>query len=81
MLMPGLPSFEELYRQGVRRLSAGSAIAQAALALTAHCAKDLLAGSSKDIFARTIDYSATNALFSSPTETGRSHKASMVSPD
>lgn len=66
MLMPGLPSFEELYRQGVRRLSAGSAIAQAALALTAHCAEDLLAGSSKDIFARTIDYPAINALFSSP---------------
>jgi 2-methylisocitrate lyase-like PEP mutase family enzyme len=66
MLMPGLPSFEELYRQGVRRLSAGSAIAQAALALTAHYADDLLAGSGEEIFARTIDYPTTNALFSSP---------------
>jgi 2-methylisocitrate lyase-like PEP mutase family enzyme len=65
MLVPGLPSFTELYQQGVRRLSAGSAISQAALALTARLATNLLAGSSDEIFTETVDYGTTNQLFSS----------------
>ena len=63
MLMPGLPSTTVLRTQGVRRLSAGSAIAQAALGLTSRLATDFLAGSWDDMFTTAADYSATNRLF------------------
>jgi 2-methylisocitrate lyase-like PEP mutase family enzyme len=63
MLMPGLPSVTVLRKQGVRRLSAGAAIAQAALGITSRLATDFLAGSSDDMFTMAADYSATNELF------------------
>ena len=63
MLMPGLPSFEVLSTLGVRRLSAGSAIAQAALGCVGRLTADLLAGNSKEMFANAADYGATNHLF------------------
>jgi 2-methylisocitrate lyase-like PEP mutase family enzyme len=65
MLMPGLPSVAVLRKQGVRRLSAGSAIAQVALAFTGRLAADFLAGSSDEMFVAAADYSTTNRLFSS----------------
>jgi 2-methylisocitrate lyase-like PEP mutase family enzyme len=63
MLMPALPSVIELRKQGVRRLSAGAAVAQAALALTGELATDFLAGSLDKMFAMAVDYSETNRLF------------------
>ena len=63
MLVPGLPSLEELRKHGVRRLSAGSAIAQAVLGLAGRLATDFLAGSPEKIFAAAADYGATNQLF------------------
>jgi len=63
MLMPGLPSPTVLREQGVRRLSAGSAIAQAAMGFTNRLASDFLAGSADDMSAITVDYSSMNQLF------------------
>jgi 2-methylisocitrate lyase-like PEP mutase family enzyme len=65
MLMPGLPSITVLRTQGVRRLSAGAAIAQSALGLTSRLATDFLAGSWDDMFTMAPDYRATNRLFQS----------------
>lgn len=64
MLMPGLPSFEVLRKLGVRRLSAGSSIAQAVLANTGRLVTEFLASSPSGIFAASADYRATNQLFS-----------------
>lgn len=64
MLVPGLPSLTTLRKQGVRRLSAGSAIAQAAFGLSGRLATDFLAGSWNDMFAVAADYGAMNQLFS-----------------
>jgi len=63
MLVPGLPSNERLHRLGVRRLSAGSAIAQAALARVGRLADDLLAGRAEELFADSADYGEINRLF------------------
>ncbi len=63
MLVPGLPSIDVLQALGVRRLSAGAAITQAALGLTGRLATDFLAGSWDGMFAMAADYSATNRLF------------------
>jgi 2-methylisocitrate lyase-like PEP mutase family enzyme len=63
MLMPGLPSHVVLREQGVRRLSAGSAIAQAVAGLTRRLVNDFLAGSSDDMSTITVDYSSMNQLF------------------
>ncbi len=65
MLMAGLPSVAVLRRQGVRRLSAGSAIAQAALGFAGRLATGFLAGSSDEMFAAAADYGAMNQLFQS----------------
>jgi 2-methylisocitrate lyase-like PEP mutase family enzyme len=64
MLMPGLPSNSVLHKQGVRRLSAGSAISQAALGFAGQLTKDFLAGSSDEMFAKAADYGSLNELFS-----------------
>jgi 2-methylisocitrate lyase-like PEP mutase family enzyme len=64
MLVPGLPSITTLRAQGVRRLSAGSAIAQAALGLISRLATDFLAGSSDEMFAAAAEYRTVNQLFS-----------------
>lgn len=65
MAMPGLPTAAELRKLGVRRVSAGGAIAMAAFGLTAQLAGDYLrSGNSEALFAGPMaDYSATNALF------------------
>ena len=63
MLMPGLPSPAVLREQGVRRLSAGSAIAQAAMGFASQIVNDFLAGSSDDMSMITVDYSSMNQLF------------------
>jgi 2-methylisocitrate lyase-like PEP mutase family enzyme len=64
MLVPGLPSLTTLRKQGVRRLSAGSAIAQAVFGLSGRLATDFLAGSWNEMFAVAADYGAMNRLFS-----------------
>ena len=63
MLVPGLPSIELLQARGVRRLSAGSAIAQAALGRIARLTGDLLAGRTEEMFEDCADYGETNRLF------------------
>ncbi len=63
MLIPGLPPTSELQALGVRRLSAGAAIAAAAFGLAQRLARDFLADARSDFFATTVDYGATNRLF------------------
>jgi 2-methylisocitrate lyase-like PEP mutase family enzyme len=63
MLVPNLPSLEVLQTHGVRRLSTGSAIAQAALGRAKELAAGLLAGSVAEMFANAVEYGATNKLF------------------
>jgi 2-methylisocitrate lyase-like PEP mutase family enzyme len=63
MLVPDLPDVDSLQKLGVRRLSAGSAIAQATLGLTEHLARDFLAGSWSKMFAKPADYMTINRLF------------------
>jgi 2-methylisocitrate lyase-like PEP mutase family enzyme len=63
MLVPGLPSNERLHVLGVRRLSAGSAIAQAALARVGRLADELLAGRAEELFADSAGYGEINRLF------------------
>jgi 2-methylisocitrate lyase-like PEP mutase family enzyme len=65
MLVPGLRSIEELRKNGVRRLTAGAAIAMAALGLCGQLTKHFLAGSWDELFKVTVDYATTNALFAS----------------
>jgi 2-methylisocitrate lyase-like PEP mutase family enzyme len=64
MLLPGLPGAEKLYQHGVRRLSAGSGLAQAALGHTARLASEFLAGHGEAVFgASDATYGKMNALF------------------
>ena len=63
MLMPGLPSKEELHARGVQRLSAGSAIAQAALGRVGRVTEEFLAGGAGEMFADAADYGEINRLF------------------
>jgi 2-methylisocitrate lyase-like PEP mutase family enzyme len=62
MLVPGLPAHAELRDAGVRRLSAGSAIAQAAFGLTRRLAKELFAGAG-GLSSEATPYGELNALF------------------
>ena len=64
MLVPGLPSVDVLRSQGVRRLSAGAAIAQAALSRVNRLAADVLAGRWDELFTDSADYTTMNRLFS-----------------
>lgn len=64
MLVPGLPPFDVLRAQGVRRMSAGASIAQAALGRARWLASAFLAGGSEEMFAVAADYAETNRLFS-----------------
>ena len=65
MLLPGLPAPAVLHQQGVRRLSAGSALAQAALGHVARLTSEFLAGTGSAAFTSPVaQYGATNALFS-----------------
>ena len=63
MAVPGLPSIDALQKLGVRRLSAGSAIAQAALGLTSRLATNFLAGEMGTLFHEVAAYSTMNKLF------------------
>ncbi|TFW31515.1 isocitrate lyase/PEP mutase family protein [Duganella callida] len=61
---PGLPSADELHRLGVARLSAGSGIPQALMALTAGMARDFLAsGNGGPLLAQAMPYGELQALF------------------
>lgn len=68
MLVPGLPSIDELRSLGVRRLSAGTALASAALATASKLATGLLAGSWDGMFAEAVEYGAMNQLFAERDE-------------
>jgi hypothetical protein len=62
MAMPGLVSAAELREIGVRRLSAGGALASAARGLTRKLASSFLAeGRSDALFGEGVDYGAMNA--------------------
>jgi 2-methylisocitrate lyase-like PEP mutase family enzyme len=65
MVVPGLPTLEVLRKSGVRRLSAGSAIAQSALGLTSRLAADFLQGQLTGLFAAPAPYGQINKLFAS----------------
>jgi 2-methylisocitrate lyase-like PEP mutase family enzyme len=65
MARPGLPTLAELARLGVRRLSAGGAIAQASLATAKRLAATFLAeGCTDALFAESLSYAEGNALMS-----------------
>ncbi|HET6621224.1 MAG TPA: isocitrate lyase/phosphoenolpyruvate mutase family protein [Dongiaceae bacterium] len=64
MAWPGLPAADELVRLGVRRLSAGSGIAQALWGKAAALAADFLkSGKSEPLGDGAMAYPAINALF------------------
>ena len=63
MALPNLPSISALQALGVRRLSAGSAIAQAALGCAGRLASDFLAGNTNEMFGAAAEYGTLNALF------------------
>ncbi|HMG33993.1 MAG TPA: isocitrate lyase/phosphoenolpyruvate mutase family protein [Blastocatellia bacterium] len=65
LVMATLPSPDELRKLGVRRLSAGSAIAQAVYGLAKTAATELFtSGSYAPMLDRSMDYTQMNALFS-----------------
>jgi len=64
MLVPGLPANDVLRARGVRRLSAGSAIAQAVLGRAGRLAREWLTGRADEMFADVADYGEINRLFS-----------------
>jgi 2-methylisocitrate lyase-like PEP mutase family enzyme len=68
MVVPNLPSMDLLQKSGVRRLSTGSAIAQAATAWTSRLASSFLAGMTSEMFDRSADYGAVNRLFARKIE-------------
>ncbi len=63
MAVAGLPSIDALQNLGVRRVSGGSAIAQAVLACTSRLASGFLAGTLSEMFGPTAEYRAMNELF------------------
>lgn len=63
MALPSLPSMDALQKHGVRRLSAGSAIAQAALGCTNRLAAGFVAGNISDMFAEIAEYGTVNKSF------------------
>jgi 2-methylisocitrate lyase-like PEP mutase family enzyme len=67
MMVPQLPPLATLAKIGVRRVSAGAAIAQAAHGLTRRLATQLLAGEAASLFEGSATYGELNALFASPS--------------
>ena len=63
MAVPDLPSVDTLKKSGVRRLSAGSSIAQAAIGRTSRLVSSFLAGTMSEMFDEPADYTAVNRLF------------------
>jgi 2-methylisocitrate lyase-like PEP mutase family enzyme len=70
MAAPSLPSMDALQKHGVRRLSAGSAIAQAALGCTSRLAARLLAGTMDEMFTAAAQYETVNQLFAKSSAGG-----------
>ena len=66
MMVPKLPALAALAKLGVRRVSAGAAIAQAAHGLTRRLATQLLAGDAGALFEGAATYGELNALFATP---------------
>jgi 2-methylisocitrate lyase-like PEP mutase family enzyme len=64
MAMPHLASMDVLQKNGVRRLSVGSSIAQAALGRTSDLVSSFLAGTTSQMFNESLRYGAVNELFS-----------------
>jgi 2-methylisocitrate lyase-like PEP mutase family enzyme len=67
MAVPNLPSMGTLEKSGVRRLSAGSLIAQAAIGRTSQLVSSFLAGTMSGMFDASADYGAVNRLFAPNT--------------
>jgi 2-methylisocitrate lyase-like PEP mutase family enzyme len=67
MAVPNLPPLDTLEKSGVRRLSAGSSIAQAAIGRTSHLVSSFLAGTMSGMFDASADYGAVNRLFAPST--------------
>jgi 2-methylisocitrate lyase-like PEP mutase family enzyme len=63
MAVPGLPSIDVLQQMGVRRLSAGSAIAEAALGCASRLTAGFLSGAMNELFTASAGYTKMNALF------------------
>jgi 2-methylisocitrate lyase-like PEP mutase family enzyme len=67
MVLPSLPPVAELGELGVRRVSAGSAIAQAAYGIAARAAKQFLGeGRYDSMFEKSATYGEMNALYARP---------------
>jgi 2-methylisocitrate lyase-like PEP mutase family enzyme len=66
MAAPALPSIEELRKLGVRRVSAGSAIAQSIHYRTARLASAFLEGDVGELFEASAEYGKMNGLFAQP---------------
>lgn len=62
MAIPNLPSVERLHQSGVRRLSAGSALAQAAIGQTRRLASSFLGGTMSELFDVSMNYGELNRL-------------------
>jgi 2-methylisocitrate lyase-like PEP mutase family enzyme len=60
---PGAPSIAELQALGVARVSIGSGVARATMALTRRIAKELRDGVYTSLFAEQIPYNEVNAMF------------------
>jgi 2-methylisocitrate lyase-like PEP mutase family enzyme len=67
MAVANLPPLDTLERSGVRRLSAGSSIAQAAIGRTSHLVSSFLAGTMSGMFDASADYGAVNRLLAPRT--------------
>jgi 2-methylisocitrate lyase-like PEP mutase family enzyme len=63
MVVPKLASIDTLRKSGVRRLSTGSSIAQAAIGRTSHLVSSFLTGSMSEMFDSAANYTAVNRLF------------------
>jgi hypothetical protein len=63
MAVPNLPPMDTLISSGIRRLSAGSSIAQAAIGRTRQLASQFLTGVMSELFDASADYGAVNRLF------------------
>jgi 2-methylisocitrate lyase-like PEP mutase family enzyme len=65
MAVPSLPTMDTLQESGVRRLSAGSSIAQAVLGRTSQLVSGFLAGTMSELFDVSAGYGEVNRLFAS----------------
>lgn len=63
MAIPNLPSMDTLQKSGVRRVSAGSSITQAAIGHTSRLVSAFLAGTIGEMFEGSASYDVVNRLF------------------